>query len=245
VVRAVIANRDAAITRGVALLLEKYADLNVVAEVTRVALLEPTVTRLRPDVLLLGPRLGFRNVRKLIEAIRVSSPATAVVVLTRGRDAEQLREAIAGGVTACVSIHSDPEDLARTVLLAARGHVLISPPCADEGPPSPSEALAQEAPAAPRPKLSERENEVMELLIRGATNREIANSLFITNNTVKVHVRNILRKLGVRNRQQAAVYALQEGIIRAAAAGDSLGPTAVSAVQTVETTEEVSARASL
>lgn len=242
--RAVIANRDAAITRGVGLLLEKYAGLNVVAEVTRVARLEPTITRHRPDVLLLGPRLGFRNVRKLIETVRASSPATAVVLLTKDRDPEQLREAIDGGATACVSVHSEPEDLARTVLLAARGHVLISPPVSDEAPPNPSEELAQDATATPRPKLSERENEVLELLIRGATNREIANSLFITNNTVKVHVRNILRKLGVRNRQQAAVYALQEGISRTTAAGDSLGSTEVSAVTTAEATGEVSARAS-
>lgn len=239
--RVILGNRDAAISRGIALLLEKYGQFDVLCEVSKVSHLIPAVAQLRPDATILGPRIPTRNLKRAIGAILRSAPETAVVLLTTQRDTQILREALQAGATAYVSVDTGPEELVQTIELAAKGHYLISADAADSlselfehTPMMPS--LGDDRPPISTSTFSARELEILELVVNGATNLEIATALFITDNTVKVHLRNIFRKMEVRNRQQAAVRALRMGItgvghlpVNASSEDDAVQPSAQTA----------------
>ena len=137
-------------------------------------------------------------------------PRPCVVVLAAPDSQKEVQAAVKAGANGFLSFNVSAEELAQTLRLLVRGGFVVSGEMAS--------ALSGEEDEGPEPAeqaggLSGREREVLGLVASGATNREIAEALVVTENTVKVHLRNVLDKLNLRNRQQAAAFAVREGIV--------------------------------
>lgn len=148
------------------------------------------------------------DVDQLLEKLSRVDPRPAVVVLVPPHLQEQLQPALKAGVNGYLSLNITPDEFEQTLRLLSRGGVIVSSDLA-AAMASDEEEEPNEAPGG----LSGREREVLGLVASGATNREIAEALVVTENTVKVHLRNVLDKLHLRNRQQAAAFAVREGIV--------------------------------
>ncbi len=169
--------------------------------------------QLQPDVVLMDlamPALTGLAATRLISA---DLPDVNVVVLTASEDEADLFEAIKSGAQGYLLKNLASEEFFRLLDGVARGEPALTPGLARKllgefGRPSPARAAAE--PDA----LTEREREVLELLVQGVTsNRDLAERLVVTENTVKYHLRNILDKLHVQNRAQVVAYALRHGLV--------------------------------
>ena len=210
--RVVIIHRNAASGHGLSLLLAKYGDFDVVAEVSDPEEIFSTLCSEEPDLVLLDSEFTELDLEESIRQAKETLPDSVIAVFTGAEDWSHLESSIRAGASAFVSMKTDPEELALCLRLASDGHVLVSTPLVatlsdlvqGEQKPEVSD---------PCPDLSNRELEILKHVARGSTNLEIAEALTITENTVKVHMRNILGKLQLRNRQQAAAYAIRAGLV--------------------------------
>jgi DNA-binding NarL/FixJ family response regulator len=180
-------------------------DFEIVHEVSVGSHVVPAVREAAPDVVLLDLRMPELDGLTCLERLRKHDPAIAVVILSSYSDPEQIEAARKGGARGYVVKTVEPVDLA-TVLRTA----LSSTSFTVWG----AEAEAAEQPAGAT-VLSERENAVLDAVARGLSNREIGRQLWISEQTVKFHLRNVYRKLGISSRTEAARYAYRTG--RAAA----------------------------
>ena len=171
------------------------------------------VRQTSPDVVLLDPELPEADLGGLIDEMRKAVPTAYVVALTGSSDPKYLRRAIDAGVTAYLSAAAEPEELIQKLRLAAKGHVLVTGRMATYLSDL-TRTLAATSKGSGSAGLTGREEQVVELATRGATNKQIADALVVTENTVKVHLRNIYRKLDVENRHQLTALTLQSGLNR-------------------------------
>lgn len=210
--KVVIIHRNPATGHGLALILERYGDFEVVAEVSGSDDAVAVTLEKNPDLVVIDSEFSELDLEETIGSIKNSLPKTSVAVLTGSDEWSHLEASIRAGAASFVSMKTDPENLALCLRLVSDGHVLVSSPLvSDLSHLVPEASNASED--GPTHDLSEREVEILGHVVHGATNLEISESLIITENTVKVHMRNILGKLQLRNRQQAAAYALKTGII--------------------------------
>jgi DNA-binding NarL/FixJ family response regulator len=141
--------------------------------------------------------------------IRAALPETEVVVLTTFIDTENIARAIVAGAIGYVLKDVPPQELATAIRAAAAGQVHLAPVVQR----TLMQSMARPQVAAPQPEqLTEREHEVLVLVAAGRSNKEIARQLGVTERTVKGHVGNVLGKLGVASRTQAAIYAMRHGL---------------------------------
>ncbi len=172
---------------------------------------------LRPDVILMDIRMPGVNGLEATRLIKTEMPDIKIVILTVSDDDRDLFEAIKSGAEGYLlkSMHADQFfELLESI---ERGETPIPPSMASRilnefvrhGKQIPSSTDA-----ANRESLTERETEVLQLVVRGLSNREIADTLTISENTVKFHLKNILAKLHARNRAEAVAYALQTGLVQ-------------------------------
>lgn len=196
------------VRRGLRSFLEAFPDITVVGEASSGEELLERVDRWLPDVVIMdllmpGGIDGIETTRR----VRAMTPHTQVVVLTAHTDDARVIAALRAGAIGYVPKDAEPETLLSTVRAAARGQSLLGPAIA--------ESVFQElmGRAQIRYDLTEREMEVLRLLAHGQTNREIAEELVVTVETVKTHVGNILAKLHLAHRTQAVIRALKEGLI--------------------------------
>ena len=195
---------------GLARILDEQSDVDIVYQSSGVGCLEQ-IKAIRPQIVLLSDTLSRPDCNELAQRIIELYPQIKVAVLGTTRSEEGLYDAMEAGATGYLLKDMRLDDLMKSISLLARGEVVVSAPLAQKlidkfGDLRSGESTYEEA-------LSEREIEILKLLGSGATNKEIAETLFITENTAKVHVKNILEKLQLRNRQQAAAYAVQQGLI--------------------------------
>jgi two-component system NarL family response regulator len=134
-----------------------------------------------------------------------------VAVITDSKEQKGLISAIESGATGYLHKESTVGDFIESIDLIGKGGVVISPQVAEKLGDKLSSIPTDEA--QEQTGLSEREAEIVKLLAKGATNKEIAETLFITENTAKVHLKNILQKLQLLNRQQIVAYAVQQGLM--------------------------------
>jgi DNA-binding NarL/FixJ family response regulator len=168
---------------------------------------------LQPDLVLMDVRMPDMDGLEATRVLKQASPTTPVLILSMFEDAELLLEAVKAGAAGYVLKTVSEEDLRAAMSEALAGNFPVDRHLVRDV----LQRVAREAPTAPpvaQPDLlSGREREVLELLARGCTNREIAEQLVITASTVKVHVEHILAKLGVSDRTQAAVQAFELGYV--------------------------------
>lgn len=199
-----IVNRNAAVAHAMALLLGQNEEFDVVAELTEADKIMGAVADARPQLLLVDPALPNLDLDALVGEVAEISPQTAVAVLTDSSDSRYLKGAVESGAQAYLSMEGAADELMQKLKLIAGGHVIASGSAA-----SALSDLAGTVSEGSKDGLSDREVEVVNLVARGDTNKEIADTLVIAENTVKVHLRNIYGKLSLRNRQELTAYALQ------------------------------------
>ena len=214
-IRVLVADDHALFRRGLRAMLELEGDIEVVGEagdgLEAVALTEELV----PDVVLLDVRMPRSTGIEACQAIRDRVPAAKIVILTGSDEESDLFEAVRAGANGYVLKDVSGDQVALGIRAVYSGDSLISPSMA-------SKLLAEFAVMRRRdngesntavPKLTEREVEVLGLVARGMANREIGKALFISENTVKNHVRNILEKLQLHSRMEAVMYAVRQNLI--------------------------------
>jgi len=185
------------------------AGFRVIGQVEDEPSLRQAAVQQKPDVLLLDWEIS--EVRMdAIRGLAGDVPGAIVVILTRPQQSETFVEAMREGVKGYLSVNLSPEEFVQSLRMLIKGDIVVSRDMAGEG----QRVLATAKSAKPAEGLSEREREVLGLVGNGATNREIAQKLIISEHTVKVHLRNILNKLDLRNRQQAAAFAGQKGFVK-------------------------------
>ena len=215
-IRVLLADPHALFRRGVRLVLEDEPDIEVVGEVGDGADAVDCITELRPDVVLIDVSMPGLSGIEATRRIRALEPGVKVAILTVSERDEDLFAAVRAGATGYLLKEVTIEELPEAVRAVARGHSLVSPSMASR--------LLNEFNVLSRrveeqhsggPRLSDREVEVLRLVARGLSNRDIAGELVIAENTVKNHVRNILEKLQLRSRMEAAMYAVREKLVDA------------------------------
>ena len=208
-IRVVIADDHVLVRQGIRAFLETHADLSIVGEAEDADGAVALVTKHHPDVALVDlvmPGGGIETTR----LIREQNPQTQVVLLTSFEDAQQIVQAVRAGALSCLLKDVDADALAEAVRKAARGEAVLHQRVAARL----MDLLRQESePGADMlESLSQREREVLALIAEGLNNQQIAERLGIGEKTVKTHVSNVLGKLDVSDRTQAAVYAWKSGL---------------------------------
>lgn len=207
-----IVDDHALVRQGVRAFLETQADLHVLGEAENGAQAVALAANLVPDVALMDLLMPDMDGVEATRRIRQASPRTQVVILTSYHEDEHIFPAIRAGALSYVLKDLGPRELADVVRKAARGEAVLHPKVAAR--------VIQELQGArtgatnPFTELTDREMEVLRLIAAGMSNMEIAAELVLSEKTVKGHVSNILSKLHLGDRTQAAVYAWKEGIVR-------------------------------
>lgn len=167
------------------------------------------VSKHKPDIIMLDWEISETRVGA-ISGLTDEVPNAIVVIITRPQPYETFVAAMREGVTGFLSVNLPPEDIVQSLRMLIKGDLVVSRDLVLDV----QKGLAGAEPLNPSKILSEREQEVLELVSEGATNNEIAQQLIVSDHTVKTHLRNILNKLNLRNRQQAAAYAVREGLAK-------------------------------
>ena len=199
---------------GLAALLSSQPDIEVVAQASGGRLGVRLAQELRPDVVLMDQRMpdisGIEATRKILRA----RPSTRVVALTVVSESSAVAAAIEAGACGFLAKDTPIDSVAAAVRAAAQGSAWLSPHAAEVVLSQVRcEEAAQAHDAAAFQELSDRERDVLRLIAEGLENSEIAARLNISHRTAKNHVSNILAKLGLPSRVQAAVYAVRRGLV--------------------------------
>ena len=184
--------------------LGKAADIEVVGDAGTAAETLEMVQQTRPDVLLLDIGLPDRSGFDVLNDMRESDTAPLVIVLTGHTEPSYAARAIAAGAHGYVNKHVTPEDLLSAIRAVSRGEQVV--------PPGIEQILAS-GDGHPASALTAREQQVMEMLARGLTNREIAEHLQISIKTVDTHRGHVLKKLGLRNNSELTRFAVKHGYV--------------------------------
>lgn len=198
-----------------AALLGAQEDMEVLGEARDGAQAVEKARDLMPDLILMDLSMPGTNGLEATRLIKAEMPYVKIVMLTVHDDDENLLEAVKAGAQGYLLKDISKEELLASIRGISQGEAPISRIMAGKILKEFS-SITQQAPgnAIPYEDLTIREQEVLQLVARGASNREIATALFISENTVKNHLRNILAKLHLQSRYQAAFYAVKKGIIK-------------------------------
>src|SRR6478672_1923105 len=215
-IRVLLADPHALFRRGVRLVLEDEPDIVVVGETGDGLEAVDCIVELVPDVVLIDTRMPSVSGIEATRLVRASDPTVRVAMLTVSESDDDLFASVRAGAIGYLLKEVSIEELPDAVRAVARGHSLISPSMASRllGEFNALSRRVEEQ-RGTAPRLSDRELEVLRLVARGLSNKDIAAELVIAENTVKNHVRNILEKLQLRSRMEAAMYAVREKLVDA------------------------------
>ncbi len=215
VIRVVIVDDHGIVRQGLRVLLTRPG-IEVVGEVDSGNGAVEAARALQPDVMLLDIRMKDGDGLQALPQIKAVSPCTSVIMLTTYANPGYLARAISNGASGYLSKETNPDQIVRAVKAAATGEELIDrallevalSQAVDTSTPSP------EPTDLPVESLSEREQEVLKLMVEGLSNHTIAETLNISIPTVKTHVQHILQKLHVSDRTQAALLAIRQQLVK-------------------------------
>lgn len=207
-IRVIIADDHLVVRHGLRGFLETYVDIQVVAGAENGAQAVALTREHVPDVILMDLLMPEMGGVEAIEQIMVFSPATHIIVLTSYTEDEYLFSAMSAGAQGYLLKDVEPEDLVNAIRAAVGGQATLHPSVAARlvrGMEHPDDDSLDD--------LTERELDVLRLVAQGKSNKEIAETLVIAEGTVKSHVSNILSKLHLAHRTQAALYALKRRLV--------------------------------
>jgi DNA-binding NarL/FixJ family response regulator len=213
-IRVLLVDDQALFREGLRTILSLHADIEVVGEASNGEEAINLARQFSPAVVLMDLRMPVLDGVAATRRLRSEQPGGRVIALTTFDDDENVFECLRAGAVGYLLKDAPSEKLVEAIRAAARGESFLQPSVA-------AKVVAEFARLSGQPKpphsalvepLSEREREILSLIATGASNKEIANALFIAEGTVKNHVTNILGKLGVRDRTQAALKAKELGL---------------------------------
>lgn len=221
-IRVLLVDDHALFRSGIKSLLQRHPEFEIVGEAGDGMEGVKRAAQLKPDVVLLDLHMPGLSGRDAAAMMTEEAPGSHVLMLTVSEDAEDLIETLRAGACGYLLKNIEAETLTAAITKAAAGESVISPQMMGKlvqgvrgAPPKASTGAAAPAVVASElNKLSPREREILVLVARGQSNKEIARTLDLAESTVKIHVQNVLRKLGLTSRVQAAVFAVEQGIVQ-------------------------------
>lgn len=208
-IKVLVADDHAVVRKGLRAMLDVVPDIDVVGEAENGQVAVEQAQRLQPDVILMDLVMPKMDGIEAIRLIKARQPQAHILVLTTFAGEDKIFPAIKAGALGYHLKDSDPDDLVQAIRQVCRGESSLHPLIARRV----LQELSHPAEAPPTPDpLTVREVEVLRLVAQGRDNREIAQQLVISEATVRTHVSNILSKLHLASRTQAALYALKEGL---------------------------------
>jgi DNA-binding NarL/FixJ family response regulator len=212
-IRVLICDDHALFRRGLVMVLESEAGIEVVAEAEDGEEAVRQAGDAAPDVILMDVRMpkvsGIEATRSIADVV----PTAKILMLTVSDEEEDLYEAVKAGATGYLLKEISIEEVANAIRAVMTGQSLISPSMASKLLSEFNNLAKAAQQKVLAPKLTDRELQVLKLVAQGMSNREVAEHLFISENTVKNHVRNILEKLHLHSRMEAVVYAVREKLL--------------------------------
>ena len=208
-IRVLIADDHAVVRQGLRAFLEVQDDIEVVGEAADGAKAVKLTESLAPDVVLMDLVMPRVDGIEAIRQIRASGSGARVIVLTSFADDQKVFAAVRAGAAGYLLKDVSPNELAEAIRTVNRGEALLNPAVAAKL----MQEFAHEARPAASQSLTEREMDVLRLIARGRSNKEIALDLGVAEKTVKTHVSSILGKLQLADRTQAALYAVRERLV--------------------------------
>ncbi|PIG92587.1 response regulator transcription factor [Gloeocapsopsis sp. IPPAS B-1203] len=206
-IRLLLVDDQTLICQGLKAMLSLEPDLEVVGIANNGKAALDQVTTLQPDVVLMDVKMPLMDGREATRLICQAFPNISVLVLTTFDDDQYISDAIRAGAKGYLLKDMPSEELAQAIRLVHRGYTQLAPKLIEKliaGIPATKAPLV---PSQLQSQLTRREQEVLQLIGRGCTNRDIAEQLYISEGTVKTHVNHLLNRLELRNRAQLAIYA--------------------------------------
>jgi len=213
--RVLVCDDHALFRRGLQMVLDQEEDLELVGEASDGVEVVTKAQELMPDVILMDVRMPKRSGIEAASDIKETLPHVKILMLTISDEEADLYEAIKAGASGYLLKEIPIEEVADAIRSVWAGQSRISPSMASKllTEFAAMSKASEDKPPMPAPRLTEREMEVLRLVAQGLNNRDIAKKLFISENTVKNHIRNILEKLHLHSRMEAVVYAVREKMI--------------------------------
>lgn len=208
-IKLVVVDDHTLFRRGLVGLLGEMPDFVVVGEASNGLEALSVLQKAKPDVVLLDINMPVMDGLQTLDAIRSQNQEQKVVILTISQNDEDLISAILAGANGYILKNTEPEILRNTILQVLSGNSVLSPEITNKV----LQAVRRSQVDRHRGLLSEREIEVLRCLSRGQTTTQISGTLFISENTVKTHIRHILEKMEVNNRAEAVAKAAQLDLI--------------------------------
>ncbi|WP_262347610.1 response regulator [Nocardioides dongxiaopingii] len=212
-IRVLVVDDQQLFRRGLTMLLAVEPGLEVVGEAGDGVEGTQLAETAAPDVVLLDVRMPKRSGIEACRAIKESVPTAKIIMLTVSDEEADLYEAVKSGASGYLLKDSSIEEVAQAIRVVADGQSLISPSMAIKLIDEFKQMSRPERETGPALRLTERELDVLRLVAQSHSNKEIAARLFISENTVKNHVRNMLEKLQLHSRMEAVMYAVRENLL--------------------------------
>ena len=214
-IRVLVVDDHALFRRGLQMVLAQEEDIEVVGEAGDGAEAVEKAAETMPDIVLMDVRMPKRGGIDACTAIKDVVPSAKIIMLTISDEEGDLYDAIKAGASGYLLKEISIEEVATAIRAVNEGQSLISPSMASKLLTEFASMIKRgdERQQLPTPRLTEREMEVLKLVAKGMNNRDIAKELFISENTVKNHIRNILEKLQLHSRMEAVVYAVREKLL--------------------------------
>ena len=201
--------------RGIAAALANQESLEVVGEAIDGLEAIEKAKEITPDVILMDLNMPHCSGLEATQALQIEMPQVNILILTVSDKESDLFAAMKFGAKGYLLKNTEPEELTHAIFHIAQGGVIVSPLMATKLLTEFKDIRAgveRESAKEDDAVLSPREGEVLQLVAQGATNKKIGDSLFISENTVKTHLRNMMEKLHLANRSEAAAYAIKKGL---------------------------------
>ena len=216
-IKVLVVDDHALFRRGITAVLANHENLEVVGEASDGLEAIKKAEAIVPDIILMDLNMPHCSGLEATQALQTKMPQVNILVLTVSDNEADLFAAVKFGAKGYILKNTEPEELIQAILHITQGGVIVSPIMATKLLTEFKGLEAEgkrETIQETESNLSPREGEVLQLVAQGATNKQIADSLFISENTVKTHLRNIMEKLHLANRSQAAAYAVEKGLVK-------------------------------